>query len=67
VLLKDGTTQHPADANTRPPVPLLHLEIHFDGDIRMAHDRFDWLILLVAGAIASVLLLAMTAYNAFAG
>jgi hypothetical protein len=33
----------------------------------MAHDRFDWLILLVAGAIASVLLLAMTAYNAFAG
>ena len=33
----------------------------------MAHDRFDWLIVLVAGAIASVLLLAMTAYNAFAG
>jgi hypothetical protein len=33
----------------------------------MASDRFDWLILLVAGAIASVLLLAMTAYNAIAG
>jgi hypothetical protein len=33
----------------------------------MAQDRFDWLILLVAGAIASVLLLAMTAYNAIAG
>jgi len=33
----------------------------------MADDRFDWLILLVAGAIASVLLLAMTAYNAIAG
>jgi hypothetical protein len=29
-------------------------------------DRFDWLILLVAGAIASVLLLAMTAYTAIA-
>ena len=33
----------------------------------MAHDHFDWLILLAAGAIASVLLLAMTAYNANAG
>jgi hypothetical protein len=33
----------------------------------MAQDRFDWLILAVAGAIVSILLLAITAYNAIAG
>ena len=37
-----------------------------NGENSMARDRFDWLILLVAGAIASVLLLAMTAYTAIA-
>src|SRR5215469_11806441 len=40
---------------TRPPVPPSPSRTSFRRRHSMAHDRFDWLILLVAGAIASVL------------
>jgi hypothetical protein len=33
----------------------------------MTQDRSDWLILLVAGSVATVLLLAVTAHNGMAG